>query len=320
MLICHFWKIRWVTLMSEHYDDQRSGRRPSEEQGWRKGALSLCGVMSGLLLPLTDKSCFMAGGRKTRKSPWPLIKSTTEIVFQVERWRWNAVFFGLWRVWWHGPEGCEERSGVYVGGVGDGTQSNEGDGDVISGKETPTIWQLQKITRSYKLIKIKEMRQEQHHKGSFTAIWMCCHCYKVLSCEMQAFNWVWAHLLIIVNWMPKNHMQTVGRTRKNNMCKHINLNWSSQNEGWGIKEKLEPCLKVIIQIYAAFISTYISQHLFIYYFFSQQSSITVNVLGRQLNNIVFFLERFVCLSAPSEKLICWKSALSAVCNADYFSF
>lgn len=121
-----------------------------------KESRSLCGVMSGLLLPLTDKSCFMAGGRKTRTSPWPLIKSTSLF------FRWNAgdemlCFFGLWRVWWLRPEGCEERSGVYVGGWVMGLNwSNAGDGDVISGKETPTIWQLQKITRSYKLIKSKK--------------------------------------------------------------------------------------------------------------------------------------------------------------------
>lgn len=156
MLICHFWKKKIS------YTNVRAWWRPAEWTTAFRGTGmkemgSLCGVTSDLLLTLTDKSCSMAGGRKTKKGPWPLIKSTTEIVFQVERRRWNAVFFGLWRVWWHGPEGCEERSCVYIGGwvMGLGW-SNEGDGDVISGKETPTIWQLQKITRSYKLIKSKK--------------------------------------------------------------------------------------------------------------------------------------------------------------------
>lgn len=141
--------------MSEHYGEQWSGWWPSEERGWRRAALSV-GSWAACCCPWQIKAASWREDGRQEQAPdrW----SKALVCFSGGTLEMKCcVFFGLWRVWWLRPEGCEERSGVYVGGWVMGLNwSNAGDGDVISGKETPTIWQLQKITRSYKLIKSKK--------------------------------------------------------------------------------------------------------------------------------------------------------------------
>lgn len=176
--------------MSEHYGGQWSGRRPSEERGWRRAALSV-GSWVACCCPWQIKAASWQEDGRQEQAPdrW----SKALVCFSGGTLEMKCCVFLAC-----GESDDSDRRGVrrgqvcmLGGGWWDSIGVMRGDGDVISGKETPTIWQLQKITRSYKLIKSKKCI-----KSNITKVHSQPYEYAVTA--MSVLHWS------VVMWNPSN--------------------------------------------------------------------------------------------------------------------